>query len=542
MECYSIDRGNQELSMELIKKHKLKITVTPLGGKSRKPHRRVTYMTGLLPQSSAFQVDTVTGDYIHVPQVCYSNTLNNLLEAVVNRMFLVKYADGTMGPPPKAAPGKFDTLHPYIQALAGMLDDHLPFTIDEYVASSPAHRRKVYEVAGNNLKIQGMQPHWRDISVFVKFQRETGSAARAIAPPSPECIINEGIYIKSVEEKSGGQYTFYQAIDIKWSELGVELPTCSKGMTNPEWGQVVSQKWARFKSPVYISLDCSRFSQHTGLDALCLVEKFIKLIHPDMGDELNPRIQRLSTVYVPDEYGNTYKVNVQLPPMLFDGSPWTALVGHLIMNAVMWKYFQENPQHIETMDCGDDFGFICEEDEVPDMPRMQSFLLAYGYTLKIETEEPVSVINEIEFCKGKPIFVQDRWIMIRPLACLEKDSTLLCQASDHADRLFAVGMGGVHLNKGVPVYHNFYRALIRLSGVAKFKRKHLAFLYASNYAYYTVMLGGVDTTTLGALDYTPHDRYQFFLTTGVIPAYQEYVESIYDNITYGDVPGIWHMW
>lgn len=537
MGCYSIDRGNYERSIQIIKEHKLKITITPLGEKSKSPHRRVTYMQGLMPQGELHEVETTDSNIVVVDLLSYSNTLNNLLEACINRVFLVE-RNGVLGPPPEPLPGIFLTLYPAADHLASLLDDHELMTHDEYVAESPAHRRKCYRIAADNLKIQGMQERWKRLKLFVKFQREEGKAARVICPTTEEAIVQEGCFVKSLEKRRGGIMSLYEGIDQMWQDTGVQYPVCSKGHTQKNWAAILHQKWLSFAVPCEVDFDCSRFSQHTRQDALDLFSYLVTKVFPESEKTMHNGSMK-STVRLPDEFGVLHEVSVKLPCMLYDGTPKTAASAHVIINLIMMAYFKMIGVAVEPLDCGDDFSIICDLNRLPDMAHLQQYLLDFGYTLKIETSEPVTLFNKISFCRSSPVNVRGEWTMIRPPICLVKDALLMCQERDMHDRLFAVGMGGCHANFGVPVYHNFYRAMLRFSGRKLFKPKHMAFLYASNYLFYDVLSAGLDFAKSQAITYSDEDRASFCLTTGISCKCQVALEEFYDRVTLGSSHSVW---
>jgi len=513
--------------------------------RNKNTHRRVVYLHGLAPYKTLEnEVTTDEGDRMKVDYVTYSPSLSNALESLVTRCFLVK-SKGTVDgfaevpvPRSKTIYNQLDYLADFLAGLLGMIQ---PFSYEQYVEGTPVHRRKCYEKALENIYRVHHDPRWESsIKGFVKFQRESGSEPRAINPPMEEEIIIKGCYIKAAEH-GNDQYTLFTAIDKMWQEHhDVTHPVCSKGLNNFEWGEVFLSKWNRFADPVFVSLDCSRYSQHTGLQPLRYFSKFLEKLMPGAYEVTKPR-KTICTSLVRDDDGAQWKVIAKLPVMLCDGSPETAGAAHFIMNIIMAHILPKIK--IEPADCGDDFGFVCEREDVPDLNVLTAEMLDYGYTLKVETTIPVDIFNELEFCRMRPCIVAGRCRMIRPPDAMLKDTVLLCRLEEVPDRLFAVGMGGCHINYGVPVYHNLYRCMVRLSGVTDFKRKHLSFVYASNYMYYEVLSKGQDPTKTDAVEYTADDRLEFYKTTGILPCVQKIYEEHFDNYAFGqDVDLLPAMW
>jgi len=522
---------------KLILEFDLPITFIPLGRKRKYPHRRTTILTGLMPRGEKdIPIETMDGQYITAGYTTYSASLSNTLEALVLRCFIVNYGDG-YSRVIKPMPGIFNKLNYLMEDLALHLGDRRLISMDECVEAMPVHRRKCYRLALENMYRHFHDDLWENIKGFTKFQREQSGVPRMINPNHEEEIIKQGVYVKSYEE--GGHLSLYRALDQLWyKRRNVEYPVCSKGLNPFEWGVIVAKKWARFNAGrKYTSLDCSRFSQHASKDSLEFVAEAIDKVLPGAFEALRPK-KRKCVCQVPDEDGTLHRVVAEVPEMLNDGSPWTACAAHVIINLIM---IHELPDiEIEPLDCGDDFGFI--SDESIDLIELQATLVKYGFHLKVEDSE-VTELNKLEFCKSSPICIGGAYRMIRRPECLQKDCVMLCGSDQYVDRMFAVGMGGCHINCGVPVYHNFYRCLIRLSGLLRFKPKHTAILYGHNYTYYTVMKQGVDRRNLAAISYTCEDRLEFYMTTGIEPHMQVIMEEFYDEVEFGDSPTDWNiMW
>ncbi len=515
--------------MALVQKFGIKLTITPLPGKStKKVHRKVTYLTGLMPTSDEFEIDG-----LRVPYVVYSNSLCNALEAIIKRLFLVQNkVTKVYAVPPTPRKGAFDDLQHLIRDLGNKLQDHCVISPEEYVEDTPAHRRAAYRRALDNIRQHIHNDKWRNVNFFVKAQKEEGKESRAICPLGDEAIIEQGVYVKSLETRSRGEMSLYEAIDLLWQErCDVVYPVCSKGKDTKAWAQVLRQKWTRFDDPVELEFDCSRFSQHTGEKALGLVVDLIEMVFPDSRSTMQPAKSPLS-VALPDETGQQYMINTIIKILLLDGTPWTAASAHVIINAIM-IHLCPNVE-VEPMDCGDDFGLICERRHADLFLEYVPKLREFGYTLKLELDRPNDIFNRLSFCRQSPCYIDGAWVMLRPPSCLYKDCILLCQEKDAKDRMFAVGMGGAHLNEGVPVYHNFYRAMVRLSGQTRMRKKHLAYIYSHRYQYYETLLQGISDSALRPRTYSAMDRTQFYLTTGITPRQQEILEFKYDSAAWGE--------
>lgn len=522
--------------LDLVDQFGIKLTITPLPSKSKKTHRKVTYLTGLMPRSDKFDVDG-----LRVPYVVYSNSLYNGLEAIVKRLFLVQdKVTKVYSMPPTPQKGAFEDLKYLVHDMSQMLSDHTVVSMEDYVETTPSHRRAAYRRALENIRRHVFLKKWRSVCFFVKSQKEEGKESRAICPLEDEEIIQQGVYVRSIETRSGGEMSLYEAIDLLWQKhCDVIHPVCSKGKDTKVWASTLRSKWTRFDNPVELEFDCSRYSQHTGKEALGMVVDLLDMVFPGSRSQMTPSKVPLD-VALPDETGQQHLISTMVKILLLDGTPWTAASAHIVINCIMIHLCPQVP--VEPMDCGDDFGIICEREHAQMFLQFVPLLRRFGYTLKLELARPNDDFNKLSFCRQSPCFIDGAWTMLRPPSCLYKDCILICEEKEARDRMFAVGMAGAHLNQGVPVYHNFYRAMVRLSGITQMKQRHLTYVYSNKYLYYLTLQNGVSESALRPRMYSDQDRTQFYLTTSITPMQQELLEHKYDSATWGEAtewPQLW---
>lgn len=536
MECYG---RYKILDVTEIVNWDLPITITPLGSSTRRTQGRTfVAMVGLTATKLCrSNIISKRGREFAYHYTVNNNSLENMVEGLVNRIFLVQGKAGLEKPPPVEL-GVFDSIGYLVYQIRRELGELRLMSPEEWVESAPAHRRAVYREALNNLNQSGWLDKFYEVKLFVKGSREAAAedkACRMICPSYEECLVKKGPFIKSIEDPLDGK-SLYRVIDSLWDMYcGVEFPVCTKGLTQDAIGELVYNKWGRFNDPVYTCFDCSRYSQHTRGEALEYAYSLVYACFEDARNWVKAQGVRGKAI-VADCNGISHAVKVDLPAMLFDGSNETAFVAHVVINNIFIDYFKGKGIKIEPLDCGDDFGCISERGAI-DTADVIAHLLRFGYTLKIDGY--ADEVGKIVFCQCSPIILGSRKTMIRGLSCLEKDALLMCQESEVSDRLLAVGLGGAHTNYGVPVYHNFYRMLVRLSGQSELKKKHVSHLYSSNYLYYQVVTR--DTRRMdavAAVEYTQEDRYNFWLTTGMTPREQVDRERRYDSATFGE-PTLW---
>jgi hypothetical protein len=113
-----------------------------------------------------------------------------------------------------------------------------------------------------------------------------------------------------------------------------------------------------------------------------------------------------------------------------------------------------------------------QEDLADFMKGLPDFFTAMGYTMKVE--EPVYELEQIEFCQTQPVLVGDEYRMVRQHdVALVKDRLSLKPLDSRKtfDRMrYSVGMCGLSLCSGVPVFQEFYSMLLRGADVKRADR------------------------------------------------------------------------
>jgi hypothetical protein len=101
-----------------------------------------------------------------------------------------------------------------------------------------------------------------------------------------------------------------------------------------------------------------------------------------------------------------------------------------------------------------------------------------GFTMKIE--DPVFVLEHVEFCQMHPVYDGIEWRMVRNLNALTKD--LVCTTNQQqVDKwVGAIGDGGLSLTAGLPIYQPFYEWLQKFGKDGRFNNTAKWKLYQSS--------------------------------------------------------------
>jgi hypothetical protein len=205
----------------------------------------------------------------------------------------------------------------------------------------------------------------------------------------------------------------------------------------------------------------------------------------------------------------------------------TATGNVLIMCALVYCYMISIGMDIcdyALCNNGDDVVLIFEEGALDQVTsNLCSWFLKLGFRMVVE--EPVRVLEHIDFCQMSPIYDGVRWRLVRNFKqSLAKDRLSLKQLDN--EKVFkkwisTVGEGGLALTSGIPIMQNVYRSWIvsdkRVKGDMAMKTGffHLARGVKNN----------------GYVQPSDDARVSFWKAFGVTPDHQRDLEKMFDQCT-----------
>lgn len=397
----------------------------------------------------------------------HNNDINTLERAVKERVFFVKDAQGQFVPPPKPASDAYfsNTLQPFLAVLRRHLPSTTPILRQQFVDSNKGRKHLIYQRAYESLCAKPFVVKDSYIKAFVKVEKmnvtkKPDPVPRVIQPRSPRFNVEVGRYLRPIEER------IYEAIADVYGEK-----TVVKGINALESGRLMKAKWDKFKNPVAVGLDASRFDQHVSQSALkwehsvYLMCFFLKH-HKDQLARLL-RLQLINKCFGAAPDG---ELQYTTDGCRMSGDMNTGLGNCLLMCAMIYCYMQSRGIHkFSLANNGDDcVVFMEREDLATFSENVTPWFLTMGFNMVVEA--PVYELEQIEFCQTKPVWVGPAihdYIMVRnPEVGICKDTVSLIP---HVNRkvflewLGAIGEGGLALAGGVPVWQEFYALYSRSS-------------------------------------------------------------------------------
>lgn len=446
----------------------------------------------------------------------HNSSLINVVRGLVERVFCVVGKNGQLVRPPRPTKGTFTTK---MGAVGRLLSASVGYchrmTVDEFVNSYHGSRRDSYARAAETLSDRGLTIRDSYLSTFVKAEKinctlKPDPAPRVIQPRGQRYNIEVGRYLKPLEP------LLMKAIDKLWGS-----PTAIKGYTVEKVASILDDKRRRFREPVFVGLDASRFDQHCSVEALQWEHSVYNAIYKSeyLAELLSWQLCNRGTAFVPDG-----KVKYSVEGCRMSGDMNTSMGNYLIMSSLCYVYCQEVGLKAELMNCGDDCVLIMEKKDLGLMSSLPAWFLRMGYTMKVET--PVYDMEKVEFCQMHPVYCSRGWVMVRrPDTVMTKDCCVV-RGNMNLRRLsawlHAQSVGGAALCGDIPVLGAFYRCFQGEAGSEE-----------SEYAAPHKFRAGQQCGSISSAS-----RYSFWLAFGLTPddqlALEEELAKFTFSTTYGE--------
>jgi len=432
----------------------------------------------------------------------------------MERVYHVETRDG-LAAPPRPAPGVFaERLSGFKEAFSKHIELAAPCSLDDFVGMYAGDRRqKVYAEAVESLSQRPVEPRDAWLTTFVKAEKINLSkkgdpAPRVIQPRTPRYNAVVGTYLKRLEK------SVYRWIAQVFGEV-----TVLKGYNAADSGRLMREKWDRYSRPVAVGLDASRFDQHVSLDALewehgVYLDCFYPSERRELARLLKWQVRNRGVARATDGH-----IRYEVEGCRMSGDMNTALGNCLLMSAMVYSYLRERGITASLANNGDDCVVIMEAKDLPRFTTgLTQWFLEMGFTMKVE--EPVRVFEKIEFCQTHPLWTPSGWVMCRDgLVAMAKDCHSVLPLEQRTMALgyaTAVGECGLAMAGGVPVFQEFYLALLRMGrGVRIGKHPALESGFARLSAGMARKVADVDDNT----------RVSFWEAFGILPSLQVQLEE-----------------
>jgi hypothetical protein len=418
--------------------------------------------------------------------------------------------------PYKNKEGIFSNLDYFRDSIVNKVGCPRTHTPEELAATYHSGKRSLYNAAVQSLRKKAVERSDANVTAFLKMEKHLMSkkiAPRLICPRNKRYNVELGRRLKFNEKK------FMHAIDSTF-----ESPTVLSGYDSFKVGKIIANKWSKFKRPVAIGVDASRFDQHVGVEALQWEHSIYNgaFKDPILKELLHWQTENRIMLFVEDKI-----LKFKVKGHRMSGDINTSSGNKLIMCGMMHYYFKTLGVKAELCNNGDDCVIICERKDENKFQHMHSWFKDYGFDMQIET--PVYKIGQIEFCQSKPVKINGYYRMVRKPESISKDAhSLISMASAEDVKTFmsATAQCGMILNSGVPVLDAYHKCLFKASGYKKVSQEAIERI---------VSFGTQDKLGLRKErveePITMDNRLSYWESSGVDPQTQVLVERYFDNLT-----------
>jgi len=463
----------------------------------------------------SYTIETLSGRVLFG---VHSSTMKNVLRGLRERVFAVE-RDGTLQRPPQPVPGSFQRLHGFRNKIVRGVNA-FPIEARAFAELYTGRRRAIYMKAVESLEVASVTRDDASLKTFVKcekinFSSKPDPAPRVIQPRSPRYNVELGRYLKPLEcrlLKRIGKV-------IQKDGKGVG-PAVAKGVDAVQLGGIIAAKWASFDDPVAVGCDASRFDQHVSVEALEWEHGVYSRCFKQPGE-----LQKLLSWQLHNKgraFADDGVVKYEVEGCRMSGDMNTGLGNCLIMCGLVHTFMQESRiQRYDLINNGDDCVIFVERKDLCSVLEFGVWCRDFGFTMVMEN--PVDVLEQVEFCQMKPVLTSRGYCMVRNHGTVfSKDSTTTHDMSD--PKVFsaycgAIGDCGMALAFDVPVQSAFYSAFCRAGRPSNM-----------------TVTGGMGWWR-GALSKrsrvapTDETRYSYWLAFGVTPEEQIIMESQLDAIS-----------
>lgn len=448
--------------------------------------------------------------------VHHSNIVN-LSRALLTRVFYVKGKDGSFHPTPRPCEGAYNRLNSFKDRMCKYLPSTTPIPRLDFPSLYEGRRKTIYTLAAESLQLQSVTRKDARIKAFVKAEKiclkdKVDPDPRVIQPRDPRYNVEVGRYLKPIEK------SLYQAVARIFHE-----PTIFKGFNAAQSGKIMRNKWDKYRSPVAVGLDASRFDQHVSREALEWEHSIYNHVFRN-----DPELMRLLEWQISNKgvgYCTDGRLEYSVDGCRMSGDMNTALGNCIIMCALVHAFCSDRLPKFSLANNGDDCVLIFESCYLDRINDLGKWFLEMGFTMKVEA--PVYEFEQIEFCQTHPVYDGSDYIMVRNFpASLSKDAISikpLSSKSYYYGWMKAVGDSGVSLTGGMPVLQSYYRSFQRAGALGK--EIGLDSVHETGLRVFAHGMRRTVTTV------SPEARHSFYLAFGCTPEEQMCLEAYYDSYT-----------
>lgn len=453
--------------------------------------------------------------------IMHNSSLPNILRGLLERVFKLRKADGSLEDPPtptKEFNQRLLSERTYLLNFPKLK----PLTTKSVLSLWKGSKLGIYERAYDSLRLNPLTRKDGFLKTFVKCEKIDGSKTdpvpRVIQPRSPRYNLELAAYLKPNEHE------FYKRIDQMYDTDGLGDKTIFKGVNATQAAKHLIIKASRYSQPVFVGLDASRFDQHVSEVALQWEHEIYKdsFVYgvKKLSKLLSWQIDNIGQAYV----GNT-RVRYRVRGRRMSGDMNTSLGNCLLMSSLVHAYMRSKQvPKFSLANNGDDCVLIFERKHLHLISDLSTWFHEMGFNMKIE--KPVYDIREVEFCQVKVLTSPGYNICVRnPETVMSKDLHSVhpfTHQHQYLQWLIASGDCGRNSHYGIPILERFYSAFPK----GEITDESIKAEY-NRWVEYSIA-GGSEMKEI-----SDEMRHSFWVAYGMVPDAQIELENMLANVKFG---------
>lgn len=352
-----------------------------------------------------------------------------------------------------------------MRAGARIISKSLPRTVQEelgaFAEKYGGQKRARYMQAVEHVLENGLSRRNAGVTMFIKCEKmdpvKCNPDPRAIQFRDPKYCVLLASFLKPIEEH------LYR-LKIRHPLVGTTR-LVGKGLNQVDRARLLRRKMERFRAPVVLSLDMSRFDQHVDVEALKIEHSVYLSSNPSSW------FQRLLSWQLVNRVHSRLGFKYVTLGKRMSGDMNTALGNCVIMISMVLGIMIKYSKPFDLLDDGDDCLLIVERSELEflraDLPCQ---FLKMGHELKIENV--AFTLPQVSWCQSSPICTAAGWKFVRHpnkvMSCALVGVRWL-NAPTWLRLEYLAGLADCEfvLNVGVPILQEYALALRRNSRGAK---------------------------------------------------------------------------
>jgi len=455
-----------------------------------------------------------------VDVAAFSKGIDNVISGMKERVYYTD-AHGTLPPP---CVRHLDEVSDIIDRLVSLIGPCSRITGDEFIRSRVGSKRKMYEKARSDLLLRpSTLGQLAMLGFFTKTESTVWRKAqvpRIVSPRSFGYNYLLGKYIRPIEHK------IFDAL----AQLFTGETVVAKGLTQLEKGELIAKKlrpgW------VAVGLDASRFDQTIKETLLSVEHAVYNRVH---NSKLLKQLLRMQMHNKGRAVCRDGVVFANIGAMRCSGDQNTSLGNCLISCVLAFLYMREHGIKGDILNDGDDLIMFLPESSLHLLGDLTGWYANWGLRMKVE--EPAYMPEQVEFCQSRPVWTPEGYLLVRnPSKALNTDYACgprLENPNEWIKHIRSVGLCGMAMAAGVPIYQEFYGWGIRNGKTGKFTEELRGLHYQARLEW-----GAGHRSVAREIHWRTRDS--FWMAFGISPPAQEAIEGWFHQAELGRLDVLRH--